>query len=212
MKITKLEHSGLIVEEDGQKLVFDPVELSDYRLPELDNVAVIVITHKHGDHLQPEKLQVIMARNPQAKLLTVEDVELDLPDLQRVHAGDQIEVGPFSLGIFGRDHAEIIEGEVPCQNIGVIVNQRLINPGDSFDLPPTEIEHAVLMVPSAAPWSKLAESMDYIEKVRPAFALPVHDAILSDFGKKIYFAWLAKACAKVGAEWLELAPGDEFEF
>lgn len=211
MKITKLEHSGLVVEEDGQKLVFDPVELAGFQLPQLDDVAVIIITHEHGDHLQPEKLRDIMQRNPQAKLLTAEDVELDLPGLQRVHAGDRIEIGPFNLEIFGRDHAKIVEGEVPCQNIGVIVNQRLINPGDSFDLPPTKIEHAVLMVPSVAPWSKLAESMDYITAVRPAFALPVHDAILSDFGKQIYFAWLAKTCAQVGAEWLELAPGDEFE-
>lgn len=34
MQITKLEHSGMIVEKDGKKLVFDPVEFAE-TLPEL---------------------------------------------------------------------------------------------------------------------------------------------------------------------------------
>ena len=53
MKITKLEHSGIIIEKDGKRVVFDPVEIRG-KIPKLENVVAIVITHKHGDHLQPE--------------------------------------------------------------------------------------------------------------------------------------------------------------
>ena len=63
MKITKLEHSGMILEKNGRKIVFDPVEFEN-KLPELDNVVAVVITHKHGDHLQVEKLNEIVAKNP----------------------------------------------------------------------------------------------------------------------------------------------------
>ena len=49
MKITKLEHSGLVIEKDGQNLVFDPVEFTGI-IPKIENVAAVVITHKHGDH------------------------------------------------------------------------------------------------------------------------------------------------------------------
>ena len=55
MKFTKLEHSGCVVEKDGLKIVCDPVEF-ERGLPDLENVAANINTHKQGDHLQLEKL------------------------------------------------------------------------------------------------------------------------------------------------------------
>jgi len=34
MKITKLEHSGIIIEKDGKRVVFDPVEING-KIPKL---------------------------------------------------------------------------------------------------------------------------------------------------------------------------------
>lgn len=68
MKLTKLEHSGLLIEENGVRIVCDPVEF-EYKLPELNNIAAIIITHKHNDHYQPEILQRIVADNPDVRIL-----------------------------------------------------------------------------------------------------------------------------------------------
>lgn len=210
MKVTKLEHSGMILEKSGKKLVFDPVEIAE-KLPELDNVEVIIITHKHGDHLQPEVLQRIVARNPEAKLLVAPDVEVDLPNVQIVHPGDELEVAGFDLRIFGNDHAEIVAGNVPCANIGVVVDGGLVNPGDSFDLPVLPERIKLLCVPSAAPWCKLGESMDYMMKAQPEKAMPVHNAVLSQFGNQICNNWLGQIAAQVGTEYLPLGIGESVE-
>lgn len=47
MKLTKFDHSCIVVEKDGLKIVCDPVEFT-HPLPELNNVVAIIITHRHG--------------------------------------------------------------------------------------------------------------------------------------------------------------------
>ena len=37
-----------------------------------------------------------------------------------------------------------------------------------------------------APWSKMAETIDFLRAVGPRLALPVHDAVASDVGRPIY--------------------------
>lgn len=65
MKITKLEHSGIALEKSGETLLCDPVEIQE-KLPDFNNVVAIIITHKHGDHFQPEVIMKILAQNPNA--------------------------------------------------------------------------------------------------------------------------------------------------
>ena len=69
MKITKLEHSGIIIEKDEKQIVFDPVEFED-KILRLENVVAIIITHKHSDHLQPEVIAKIRNDNPPVKIFT----------------------------------------------------------------------------------------------------------------------------------------------
>ena len=210
MKLTKLEHSGIILEKNMQKLVFDPVEFVD-ELPELDNVVAIVITHKHGDHFQPENVMAILDRNPEARLFVPSDAASELPHTEIVRKGDRIKGGDFELEIFGKDHAEIIDGEIPCANIGVVVDGSVVNPGDSFDLPDDVLRPRVLLVPEVAPWCKLAESMNYIERAQPEVVLPVHNAILSEMGGAIYNNWLGNAAEKAGSKFAPLKVGETIE-
>lgn len=202
MKITKLEHSGIVLEKDGSLLVFDPVEFTE-KIPKLSNVAAVVITHKHSDHFQPETLGRILSDNPGAKVFTTGDTAALISDSILVKAGDHYEAGGFSLDFFGRDHSAIVPGQIPCENIGVVVDENIVNPGDSFDLP--DIKVRVLFVPIAAPWLKISESMNFIEETKPELVMPVHDALLSELGKTISINWLNKACQNVGAKLAESA-------
>ena len=208
MKITKLEHSGLAIEKDGETLICDPVEFTQ-KLPTFHNVAAIVITHKHSDHLQPEVLARILQDNPEAKVFTAVDAAPSINGTIVVRNGDTYNVGEFKLDFFGKDHAAIVPGQIPCENIGVIVDDRIINPGDSFDLP--NIKPEVLLVPISAPWCKVSESVDFVEKTHPSIVIPVHDAVLSDLGKKFNGNWLNKTCESMGAKFTYLKPGDSVE-
>lgn len=208
MKITKYEHSGLVIEKDGKVLVFDPVEFNE-KLPEFTNVAAVVITHKHGDHCQPAVIEKIMAANPGAELITSRQTTETLPNASAVVAGDTRDVAGFQLAFFGRDHAAIIPGQVPCDNIGIVVDGLMANPGDSFDLPATPVK--VLFAPIASPWNKVAETIDFVKGARPEVVIPIHDAVLSDLGMTFNCNWLKSACAEIGAECIVLEPGQSTE-
>lgn len=210
MQVTKFEHSCVVLEKDGKKLIFDPVEFAE-TLPNFDKVAAIIITHIHSDHLQPERIAAILDTNPEAKVFAPKDAEALLPDAILAEGGEEMEVEGFNLKFFGKNHAEVFEGKVPCENIGVVVNDRLTNPGDSFGL--LELNGAVeaLLVPEAAPWAKMSETIDFVKLAKSKFVIPVHDGVLSDMGKTIYNNLLRVACEEIGAEFAPLSVGESMD-
>ena len=205
MKITKLEHSGIIIEKDENKIVFDPVEFKE-KIPRLEKVVAIIVTHKHGDHLQPEIIARVRHDNPSAKVFITSDAALLIEDATVVNNGDSFEVGGFKLDFFGENHAAIVPGQIPCENIGVVIDDSVVNPGDSFDWP--YVETNVLFVAIAAPWLKIAESMNYVESVKPKIVIPVHNALLSEFGESVNGSWMKEVCNLIGAEYRALVPGE----
>ena len=207
MEITKLEHSGIIIEKEGKKIVFDPVEFKE-TIPKLENVIAIIITHKHSDHLQTEIIKRIINDNPEAKILTTSDAAPLIDGSIIIGDGDTHEIGGFKLDFFGKNHAAIVPGQIPCENIGVVVNGSIVNPGDSFDCPDANVK--VLFAPISAPWLKIAESMDFADKIKPQVVIPVHDALLSELGESISGNWMKKVCDRVGAEYRELRFNEKF--
>lgn len=210
MKLTKFDHSCVVIEKDGRRVVCDPVEF-ETPLPVLDNVAAIIITHKHGDHLQPERIGAILDHNPEAEILTVADAAEEFDRATVVQHGEILDLGGFHLEFFGQDHGEIVPGEVPCENLGVVIDDRIVNPGDSFDMLGGMAQPEILLVPSAAPWCKMSESMAYIEEVKAKNVIPVHNALLSNFGNSVYNNWLRQACLKAGSEFAPLASGESID-
>jgi L-ascorbate metabolism protein UlaG (beta-lactamase superfamily) len=69
MKITKLGHSCLLVEEKGVNILLDPgVFSSDYQ--QLQNVDVLLITHEHSDHFDLNGVKKLIANSPNLKIFT----------------------------------------------------------------------------------------------------------------------------------------------
>lgn len=213
MKLTKLEHSGLLIEENGVRIVCDPVEF-ERKLPGLNNIAAIIITHKHNDHYQPEILQKIVADNPDVRIFAPHDIgtdEIGGRTVEKVAANTELNLENFNLEFFSKDHAEIVAGQVPRVNLGVVINDSIVNPGDSFDLPTGIKNIELLCVPIAAPWLKIPESMNYIKIAKPKAALPVHNALLSPLGEKISNNWLKNACDEIGVNYVNLEIGEYIE-
>jgi len=208
MKVTKFEHSGFLIEENERGLLIDPVEF-EKTLPSFENIDAIVITHKHGDHFQPAVIEKIRTSNPDVVILTTNDNAAAIVDAKAVEAGDVIKVGEFDLEFFGKSHAEIVPGMIPCENIGVVVNKLFAHLGDSLDFPKEEVE--AIAVASAAPWLKMYEAMEYITKAKAKVFIPCHDAILSDVGRGINNNWLSRACAEVNTKYAALLPEESLE-
>lgn len=213
MKFTKLEHSGCIIENNGKKLVCDPVEI-EQKLPEISNVVAIVITHKHSDHFQIKNIESILDNNPKARIFVPEDFEvfeISGRPIEKVAAGAEWNMEDFNLKFFGNNHAEVIPGQVPCANIGVVINDTIVNPGDSFNRPTDTKKPKLLLVPSAAPWLKIYESIEYTRAMQPEIIVPVHNAVLSDFGSIVSNNCLKMICNETGVVMMALRTGESMD-
>lgn len=204
MLLTKYEHACFTVEKDGKLLVVDPGAYTT-DLPALESVVAIVITHEHPDHFDVTALGALIARNPEAVIYAHADITRQLGDSlpnQSVEAGQTMSAGPFTLEFLGGEHA-IIHPDMPgVANLGVMINDSLYYPGDSFTLPQKPV--TALALPVAAPWLKMSEAFDFLLAVKPTFVFPTHDAISSDAGKGLADTMTPTFAQKVGAEYKRL--------
>lgn len=202
MKITKYEHACFSVELDGKLLIVDPgVFTTNLAAPE--NVVAVVVTHEHADHFDPAALGAIIAHNPDAVIIAHETITRQFGDqnetlpYETVATGDKVSVEPFELEFFGGDHA-VIHPDIPqIANLGVMINDTVFYPGDSFVRPGRDIQ--VLALPVSAPWLKISEVIEYLMDVTPKVAFPTHDAIASSVGKSLPDRMIPPFAEKVGA-------------
>ena len=212
MRLTKLEHAALVIEDSGDKLYVDPGSFTT-PITESAGTAAVVITHEHADHWTPEQLGRIVGANPGVRIFGPAGVAAAASGfpVETVAAGDEVEVGPFRLRFFGGQHAQIHRSIPIIDNLGVLVNEALYYAGDSF-VAPDGIAVDVLAAPAAAPWMKISEAMDYVTSVAPRRAFATHEMVLSQAGKALSHARLAWAAEQGGGEYLPLEPGDSIDF
>lgn len=209
MKLTKWEHALLQIEVEGAQLIIDPGMYS--QLPETQNVVAITLSHVHDDHSFADHLDTLLQRHPEAKIFGTAEVceKLASFEIQRVFHGDHYEVGPFSLDFFGDLHQEIHRSIPLVQNFGVMVNDELYYPGDSYTIPETKVH--TLACPSSAPWLKVSDVMDFLDQIRPDRCFPTHNALLSDVGHQLYNSRIAQITQQHDGEFRFLAPGESWQ-
>jgi hypothetical protein len=61
--------------------------------------------------------------------------------------------------------------------VGYLVGGQFFHPGDSFTVPDVDVE--MLGLPTAAPWLKLSEAVEFLRAVAPRVAIPIHEALLA---------------------------------
>ena len=215
MKLTKLEHAALILELSGKKLYIDPGSFTS-ALSDTANAVAVVITHEHADHWTPDQLGRIVETNSDLRIFApvgvvraIAAVNADL-DVTTVQAGDTVLVAPFTLRFFGATHAVIHESIPVIDNVGVLVNDELYYAGDAFTIP-EGVEVGTLAVPSAAPWMKLSEAMDYVLAVKPKRSFTTHEMLLSRAGKDLSNARIQGVTEQGGGEFFPLEPGESLD-
>jgi L-ascorbate metabolism protein UlaG (beta-lactamase superfamily) len=191
MRLTKFGHSCLLVEEGGARVLLDPGSFSE-GFETLEGLTAVCLTHQHVDHLDPERMRPLLDRNPGVRVVSDEGSAEALgeagADVEVVHDGDELALGGLALRVVGRDHAAV-HPEVPAiPNVGYLVGGRLFHPGDALTMPGEPVE--VLAVPAGAPWLKLADAVDYLRKVGPRVAVPVHEKVLSEVGISSHYRLL----------------------
>jgi L-ascorbate metabolism protein UlaG (beta-lactamase superfamily) len=185
----------VLVETGSSRLLFDPGTFS-HGFEDLRDLDAVLITHQHGDHLDPDRLPALMQANPQATLVvdpgSAEEVIAKLSLATTIaQVGDTIELNGAVVHAVGGDHAVIHpEWEVPT-NIGYVVDGgAFYHPGDSLFVPEEKID--VLGIPAAAPWLKTREALDFQRAVAPRVSVPIHNAMLSEIGMQNVTGWYGR--------------------
>lgn len=208
MHVTKYEHAALVLAAGGRTLVIDPGSFTS-PLTGLGDVAAVVITHEHADHWTTEHLRRIRDAAGDVPVFSTAAVGTAANEfaVTVVAPGQRVDAGGFHLEFFGGRHAVIHESTPVVDNVGVLVNDALYYPGDSYAVPQGRTV-PLLAAPVGAPWLKIGEAMDFVLAVAPQRAFSTHGMTLSAAGLQMGRARLEWAVRQNGGTFVRLDPGD----
>ncbi|WP_136706292.1 MBL fold metallo-hydrolase [Agromyces sp. H66] len=206
MKLTKYGHACVLLEKDGRSLVIDPGVFSD--APLLDEVAAVLITHGHADHLDIERLAASGPLEVWTCAAVAEALAETPASVHVVADGDRFEAAGFAVQVFGERHAQGHPDVSIASNVGFLIDEEVFYPGDALTVP--EVPVPTLLLPTHAPWMRGREMIDYLRTVRPVRAYSTHDGMLNEHGLASVDAWLGLEAQRAGdgADIRRLAMGE----
>ena len=190
MRITHLGHACLLVEMADTRVLVDPGTFAD-DLSGVRDLAAVLVTHQHPDHLDPERVPTLVAANPGAGVRCDPGRGEGLAGIgveARSHDGAASTVGGVTVTPFGQQHA-LIHDEIPrIPNVGVRLDAdgepSFFHPGDALDAEPGQVD--VLAFPLQAPWQRSRDMTAFLRRLAAPHAVPVHDGLLQPRGRDLY--------------------------
>lgn len=215
MLLTHRGHACIELDVKGRRLLFDPGNFSEFDT--VQGVDAVVVTHKHPDHLDPERLDAVRSANPGAVWfadpMTCEQLAEAGITATPTKAGETYDVSGVSLEGVGSTHAEIHPYIDRISNVGIVVTApdepRIFHPGDSLEGRPEGIDY--LCVPVTAPWQAVKETIAFVREFEPKAIIPIHDRTASPEGRGIYMTHISGYGQDGGVEVYDLAAGESTE-
>ncbi|SDD38368.1 Beta-lactamase superfamily domain-containing protein [Geodermatophilus telluris] len=211
MELTKHGHACVVISDGDRRLVVDPGAWTEAGA--LDGASAVLVTHEHPDHVVPEQLRAALEAHPALEVWTNPSVAALFEGLgSRVHAvgdGDTLTAAGFEVQVHGEWHAEIHPDIPRVRNVGFLVEGQVFHPGDALTVPGTPVP--TLLLPLHAPWSKVAELIDYVRAVDADQAFAVHDGLLNDTGLGLLAGLLGERGPGTPTPYGRLTPGESVE-
>ena len=189
MRLTHLGHACLLVEIGDQRILLDPGGFTP-GFEALRGLSAVVVTHQHPDHLDRDRIPVLVRANLGVRVLADPgSVEV----LAGIGIGAEAQRGETTLGTVtltpvGEVHALIHEDIARIPNVGVVLRAdgepSLFHPGDSLDGEPGDVD--VVAFPLNAPWQRSREMTGFLRRLNPPVAVPIHDGLLNESGRELY--------------------------
>lgn len=206
MKITKFEHSCLLVEMPApinRTAIFDPGSMSEplVSVDSLEYLDDIIITHAHGDHFHLPMIQKLLQKFPDVRITAPNEVVEQLEQVG-IKATSESSDG---IEIFDAPHESVAPMFPQPEEIGVHYLDRLTHPGDSHSFNETK---AVLALPMTAPWGSMVHAVNLALKLQPKFIVPIHDWHWKDEAKESTYQNLVGLFKDKGITFLHVKNGE----
>lgn len=205
MKITKLEHSCLLVEMPdpvNRTVLFDPGVMSEEHVDvdSLEFLDDIVVTHAHPDHLSMRLIKKLVAKFPEVRITAPQEVVDQLAD-EDIEASTEPAEG---MTFFDAPHEKVEPMFPQPEEIGVHYLDLLSHPGDSHSFSETK---AILALPVTAPWGATVAAVDLALRLKPKYILPIHDWHWKDDARTQTYDALESLFQEQGITFLKLENG-----
>ena len=209
MKIKKIGHSCLLINEGGLNILTDPGTYTADAVKNLTGIDVVLVCDEHQDHFDVPTIEALLKNNPGLRIVTQKAVNKLLADKniksEILLDKQTVEIKGVKFEGCGEKHA-LLHSSIPqSDNTGYIISDRFFYPGDALTVPHKQIE--ILALPVSGPWLKSAEVIDYVLAVKPKFCFPVHDSM---GGGGFMGMMIGRITEKQGIKMLD--PQNEMEF
>ncbi len=211
MNLTHFGHACVLVETASTRLLVDPGTLAA-GFESASDLDAVLITHQHPDHIDLARLPALLAANPGATLFvdpgTVPMVSGAGLEHKVVRSGERVTIGGSVVDVVGGEHASL-HPDIPVVPNGALVvdDGAFYHPGDSFVVPPQEVD--IFGLPASGPWLKVSEAIDFVRAVTPRIAVPIHEAALASTATHY---GLLTALAPAGTAFTPLTRGEPASF
>ena len=189
MRVRKFLHSCLLVESAKGKVLFDPGKFSfgdgGPKPADFASLSAIIITHSHPDHMDDEAIRTIVEQNRDATIYGNAGIVQALGArglmVELFESGSK-NIAGFKIDAYEARHEKIVSGQIP-PNTAYVVNDSLLNPGDSyaFSLDALRGKFDVLALPTMAPWTNELETLGFASRMNAKRIIPIHDGYVKDF-------------------------------
>ncbi len=176
MKLTLHGHSCVSVATDEGIFVIDPGPASNLAI--LASADAVLLTHSHPDHVDAETVKAsgLPVWGPADAVGLIGEGTVLRP-------GESFELLGITIQAVGGLHHEIHPRLPRPVNLGYYFNG-VLHPGDQYIKGLHNVE--VLLLPISAPWVKNSEAAAYARTVSATRTIPIHEGVLSKFGRTLY--------------------------
>lgn len=206
MKITKLEHSCLLVEMPepvNRTALFDPGVMSEpfINVDSLEFLDDVIITHSHSDHFHLPIIKKLVEKFPEVRITAPAEVVEALKS-EGITASSQPSDG---IVFFDSPHESVAPLFPLPEQIGVRYLHKLSHPGDSHSFTETT---DILALPMTAPWGSMVNAVNLALRLKPKHVLPIHDWHWKDEAKQSTYASVEKLFKENGITFHNLKIGE----
>jgi len=178
MKITKYPQSCVLIGHKNKNILIDPGDLvyeqTDVKPEDFKDIDVMLLTHNHGDHTDPEAIKLIKPKliltNQQTHdLLKENNIDSEIIPPEEEKTIDNIKI----TGVRSQ-HGPLPNGKPAPDVIGFLIDDVAYHPGDTIYLIEKPYADVVFVPICGTVVMDPEEAVRFIDDINPKLAIPIH--------------------------------------